>query len=334
MDSLTHIVFGAAVGEALMGKKIGNKAMALGALAATIPDFDVVTAFFVDPLQANELHRGITHSLLFILLLAPSLGWLFSKWFKKDEVSWKQWSLFMFIGLITHPLIDLQTAYGTQLLWPMPNKFTLNNIFVADPFYTLPMLILFIVALCFKRSNPKRLLFTKTALVVATTYMALTFCFKYIAHEHFKSELEKQHITYERLEAKPTALNAILWCAYVETDTSYLMGYYSLLDKNMNCHFDVFPKKHALLGKMNTEDKVKRLNYLTLNWYNIEAKNDTIVYYDLRFGQKEMNDDPTGFVANYHLYYKDKELIVGPGSKDFKNFKSAFKRLVWRVLGV
>jgi inner membrane protein len=334
MDSLTHIVFGAAVGEALMGKKIGNKAMALGALAATIPDFDVVTALFVDPLQTNELHRGITHSLLFIIILAPLLGLLFSKWFKKDEVSWKQWSLFMFVGLITHPLIDIQTAYGTQLLWPLPNKFTFNNIFVADPFYTLPLLIIFIVALCYKRINPKRILFTRMALIVATIYMSLTFCFKYMAHQHFASELKKQNIAYQRLEAKPTALNAILWCAYVETDSSYLLGYYSLLDKNLNCHFDVFPKKNSLLARMSQEDKVKRLNYLTRNWYNVEAKNDTIIYYDLRFGQKEMNDDPTGFVANYRLYYNHKELVVGPGSKDFKNFKSAFKKLIERILGV
>ncbi len=334
MDSVTHIIFGAVIGEALMGKKIGNKAMALGALAATIPDFDVVTAFFVDPLKANELHRGVTHSLLFISLLAPLLGWLFYKIFSKDGVGWKQWSAFMFIGLITHPLIDIQTAYGTQVFWPYPYKFTTNNLFVADPFYTLPLLFIFIIAIGFKRSNHKRMWFNRAALVVSTAYMAFTFVAQHLAYNHFENELKRQSISYSRLESKPTALNAILWCAYVETDSAYFLGYYSLLDKTTTCHFDKFVKKHDLLGPMTNEEKVKRLNYLTRNWYNIESKNDTLIYYDLRFGQKEMNDDPTGFVANYQLHYRGKELIIGPGNRDFKNFKAAFSQLVARILGV
>ena len=41
MDSLTQIVLGAAVGEAVLGKKVGNRAMLWGAVAGTIPDLDV-----------------------------------------------------------------------------------------------------------------------------------------------------------------------------------------------------------------------------------------------------------------------------------------------------
>ncbi|MCB0468978.1 MAG: metal-dependent hydrolase, partial [Aequorivita sp.] len=48
MDSVTQIVLGAAVGEAVLGKKIGNKAMALGAIAGTIPDLDVLSSHFTD----------------------------------------------------------------------------------------------------------------------------------------------------------------------------------------------------------------------------------------------------------------------------------------------
>jgi inner membrane protein len=41
MDSLIQIVLGAAVGEAVLGKKAGNKAMLYGAIAGTIPNLDV-----------------------------------------------------------------------------------------------------------------------------------------------------------------------------------------------------------------------------------------------------------------------------------------------------
>ena len=46
MDSLTHIVLGAAIGEAMLGKKIGKKGILWGALAASLPDIDVL---FVPP---------------------------------------------------------------------------------------------------------------------------------------------------------------------------------------------------------------------------------------------------------------------------------------------
>ena len=63
MDSLTQIVLGAAVGEAALGKKVGNKALLYGAIAGTIPDLDILSGYFVDTVTALESHRGVTHSI-------------------------------------------------------------------------------------------------------------------------------------------------------------------------------------------------------------------------------------------------------------------------------
>ena len=41
MDSVTQITLGAAVGEAVLGRKIGGRAMLWGAIAGTLPDLDV-----------------------------------------------------------------------------------------------------------------------------------------------------------------------------------------------------------------------------------------------------------------------------------------------------
>ena len=81
MDSLTQIVLGAAVGEAVLGKKAGNKAMLWGAVAGTIPDLDVLSKYFLDEVSALEVHRGITHSIVFSLLCAP----IFAYFIKKHE---------------------------------------------------------------------------------------------------------------------------------------------------------------------------------------------------------------------------------------------------------
>jgi len=96
MDSLTQIVLGAAVGEVVLGKKVGNKAMLYGATAGTIPDLDTFASHFTDTVTALEIHRGFTHSILFSILFAPIFGWLVSRYEKLGD--FKNWSWLFFWG--------------------------------------------------------------------------------------------------------------------------------------------------------------------------------------------------------------------------------------------
>ena len=87
MDSITQMVLGAACGEAVLGKKIGNKAVLFGAIGGTIPDLDV---FVGSLLYANEIdgmlfHRGFMHSILFSILGAFLFGWLTFKLYDKGK---------------------------------------------------------------------------------------------------------------------------------------------------------------------------------------------------------------------------------------------------------
>ena len=116
MDSLTQIVLGAAIGEAVLGRKIGNKAMLYGAIAGTIPDLDVFASFFTDTVSALEIHRGFTHSVFFSLLFAPILAFIVIKY--ETYKNFKNWTFLFFWVFITHPILDAQTTWGTQLFWP------------------------------------------------------------------------------------------------------------------------------------------------------------------------------------------------------------------------
>ena len=88
MDSLTQIVLGAAVAEATLGKKIGNRAMVWGAIAGTIPDLDIVANVFMTPIDALAFHRGPTHSALYLSLLSVALGWLVHKMYQLTFHKW------------------------------------------------------------------------------------------------------------------------------------------------------------------------------------------------------------------------------------------------------
>ena len=145
MDSLTQIVLGAAVGEAVLGKKVGNKAMLYGAIAGTIPDLDVLSRYVVDTVTATEWHRGFSHSILFSVLFAPFFGWLVWKLDRKRNATWTDWSWLFFWGLFTHPILDAFTTWGTQLFWPFETRLAFQSIFVIDPLYTLPFLIFLVL---------------------------------------------------------------------------------------------------------------------------------------------------------------------------------------------
>ena len=56
MDSVTQIVLGAAVGEAVLGKKIGNKAVICGGIAGTIPDLDILFSPFMSEVDLSLIH--------------------------------------------------------------------------------------------------------------------------------------------------------------------------------------------------------------------------------------------------------------------------------------
>ena len=88
MDSLSQIVLGAAVGEAVLGRRIGNRAMIWGAVAGTIPDMDVLGKYVLSELDNLGFHRGISHSLLFSVLGALVFGWATDQLYRSRHHAW------------------------------------------------------------------------------------------------------------------------------------------------------------------------------------------------------------------------------------------------------
>lgn len=304
MDSLTQIVLGAAVGEAVLGKKVGNKAMLYGAIAGTIPDLDALASNFTDTITAIEVHRGLTHSIFFAVLAAPVFGYLISKIERKSGVGWKDWSWLMFWGLFTHPILDAFTTWGTQLFWPGDIRLAFKSIFVIDPLYTLPFLVFLILAMRRKREDPKRTKFNRLGLIVSTAYLMLTLVLKFIAHQQFVDSLQRQGIFYSRLDTRPTPFNTILWTANAEAENDFLIGYYSFFDKGM-VRFEAVPKNHHYLGGLKNDKNVQRLIKISHGWYTISEKDGFLYFNDLRFGKLNPSDEESGFAFSYKLIPED-----------------------------
>jgi len=332
MDSLTQIILGAAVGEAVLGKKVGNKAMLYGAIAGTIPDLDIFASYFTDTVTALEIHRGFTHSIFFSVLFAPIFGWLISKIERKSIASWKDWSLLMFWGLFTHPVLDSFTTWGTQLFWPFEIRLAFKNIFVIDPLYTLPFLFFLILAMRAERGSPRRRKMNNLGLIVSSLYMLISIGLKAVTYSKFEDALKKQNISYLQIQTKPAPFNTILWTANVELEDAYLIGNYSLFDTKPIL-FKLYPKNHELLGALKSEDKVERLIAISNGWYTIMQKNDQLYLNNLQFGVLDNNSEIPNFVFSYRLIRENDEMLIEEVERKPEEAKKLLLDLGSQILG-
>jgi inner membrane protein len=136
MDIITQGVLGAAVGQAGFSGKLGRRALGWGAVIGMLPDLDIIVTATSNPFAEILYHRGITHSIWFGPVIGPVLGYLLWCYYShRDSLS--SWIGLSIWALVTHPLLDLFTVYGTQLLAPLSNhRFSLSAIPIIDPIYT------------------------------------------------------------------------------------------------------------------------------------------------------------------------------------------------------
>ncbi len=255
---------------------------------------------------------GIATTKTWLILSAIFLAFLgLSRFMKpKDTVATTaDWTRFMFLCLFTHPLLDAHTSWGTQLLWPLPWKYAWNNIFVADPLYTIPMLLAVIAILFIGRKSPGRRLVNWTGITLSSTYMLFTLMMKGITYQRFNEALVEQGYDYDDMSTRPTPFNCILWTANVDLGDAYLMAYYSVYD-TQPIEFIRVEKDEHLLGKWKGHPKVERLWHLSAGEFAITEKNDTLIYNDLRFGMFGEPEEGGEFVFAYQLIPDGEDLIV------------------------
>lgn len=189
MDLITQGVLGAAVGQVVAGKSLGKRATRWGAVAGMVPDLDVVSRFFTDEWGALIWHRGPTHALWFGPLLGPLLGYvgwrLAHRRYRRDPTPpdptrrhpgdpalRRAWMWVWLWALFTHPLLDVFTTYGTQLLTPFDNtRFAIDAVSIVDPLYTLPLALTLVLGWIWRRQPGRAVAAAAVGLALTTGYL-------------------------------------------------------------------------------------------------------------------------------------------------------------------
>ena len=284
MDTVTQIALGAAVGEASLGRRVGNRALVWGAFCGLFPDLDVLVPLG-DAVKAFTYHRGPSHSLFVLAALTPLFVWTILKLHPQTAACRFKWYLLVYLAFATHVLLDALTVYGTQIFWPIPTAPVMwSTVFIIDPVYSAPLFLGVLAALSMSRKSKRGHFVNSACLIVSTIYLVWSMGAKIHVTQTAHASLQRQHIGYHKLLTVPAPFNTLLWRVLAMDDHGYYEGYYSLLDNTADLVVKHYPSNGKLLEDITDHWPVKRLKWFTHGFYSVRQVQNHIVITDLRMG--------------------------------------------------
>jgi inner membrane protein len=333
MDSLSQIALGASVAHLTLGSRLGRGALLLGAALGTLPDIDVLIPY--DGAIANfTSHRSFSHSLFILTLVSFPIAWICqfgytrscTRIWQSKAVSYFQWWLGCWLVLITHPLLDGFTIYGTQLLWPLtPPPTAWGSAFIIDPLYTLPLLVGVVIA--YRKSWMVAKPFVITGLAMSSCYLAWTLFAQSQIRHLVEEELSNTDVKANRILIAPFPFS-MLWRVVVITDSQYMEGYRSLLDESNSLELDSYNNGKVECATWLTHAPIQRLDWFTQGAFALSVQNNQLIASDLRMG---IEDD---YVFEFEIaewengYWRAIKTRQRPIDIDGARMKLLFKRII------
>jgi inner membrane protein len=206
------------------------------------------------------------------------------RWWAPVRAAPLPWLAAISLTLLTHPLLDAHTAYGTQLFWPLtvpPTSWA--TLFIIDPLYTLPLLAGTLLA-AFRPSRPASDIGLRAGLALSTLYLGWSWIAHGIVEQHADKVLAETGIDDALVFMTPTPFNTLLWRVVVRTDDGYLEGYDSLLVDEDKLVFKAYSSDMHALHEASDVWAVERLRWFARDFIKASVEDDKLVISDLRMG--------------------------------------------------
>jgi len=290
MDSITQAALGASIAGLVAGKALGRPVLLTGALLATLPDLDVLIDYGTAVANFTE-HRGFSHSLFVLAPLSLLIAGLLWRW--KPEPGFPRWLLLTALILMTHPLLDTFTTYGTQLFWPVGRPLAISSIFIIDPLYTLPLLAGCIAFLI----RPQALRAITAGLMLSTAYLGWSFVAQQVIIERVQPALAKAGFADAELLVQPMPFNTVLWRATAITDQQRVEIVTGFLDNDAPLTLEYFPRQPELANTVSQLPETRRLEWFTRGFLDYREAKGEITATDVRLGIPGAH--PFSFVLAY-----------------------------------
>lgn len=288
MDSMTQIALGAAVAAAIAPPGHRRAALLAGAALGTLPDLDVfvVNALTDNPVERMTWHRGFSHSLLVLPVIGTLLWALFRR--SGGRVAQAPWRWFWAIqlALVTHPLLDAFTVYGTQLLWPLrPPPVMWSSVFIIDPMYTVWLLAACVAAWFLReRAAARRALLAGLAL--STAYLGFSLVAKSAVDRAAERSLADMGLAGAPRFSVPMPFNTLLWRVVAMTPDGFVEGERSIAADRGPMTFRRYRSDVAALRGAAHLPAVRELAWFNHGFMKAEVRDGRLVVSDLRMGSE------------------------------------------------
>lgn len=271
MDPVTHIGSGLLGGRLFQIQK-EKSSLLIAVLGAVLPDIDNFVGYS-NPEFYLIHHRGITHSILGGFLLSIIFGFLIKLFFKKTL--FKKTVLIIYLLVLTHIFLDLVTSYGTQIFLPFTDRrFTLECVFIIDPFFTILLLVLFFVSA--KRSFRIRLCFYLLVFI----YPMMNFTFSKI----YSNMIQKDFVE-KVVHVSSAPFSPIFWKVIIEDREKLYFATSKLFSKVEDKDFEIYNplSKSRFYGLMDQDKLLKTLKWFYLYPVIEQVGKQAYTVSDLRF---------------------------------------------------
>lgn len=229
MEPVTQALLGAATAELVAGSKLRGRALGWGAVIGMSPDLDVLLSPLRDGYGQWLYHRGTTHSLWFGFVVGPVLGWLLWRWRDLGRVdTLPGWIRLSIIALVTHPLLDGFTPYGTQFFAPfLRDRFAWNGVAIVDPFYSVMLGTGVLIAAWRSLPEHTRRKGLALGLALSSAYLILGLLVNRMVEDDLRSAFANRATRIDRVRAYPTIFQPWLRSFVVQSPEATYVGLHS-----------------------------------------------------------------------------------------------------------
>jgi inner membrane protein len=287
MDSLTQIVLGGAIAAAIAPARHRRAALLAGAALGTLPDLDSLPIMLLsdDPVVRMTVHRSFSHSLFVLPLVGWAIWWLFRR-FGRGRVAEapRRWFWAIQLALVTHPLLDAFTVYGTQLWWPATLPPVMwSSVFIIDPAYTLWLLLACAVA-WFARERPLAQRALVAGLALSSAYLGWSLLAKAMVEREAQRSLAAMGLADAPRFSVPMPFNTLLWRVVAMTPAGFVEGERSLAADRGPMAFRSYPSDVQALAEAAHIPAVRRLAWFNHGFMKAREHDGRLELSDLRMG--------------------------------------------------